>query len=189
MNLVANELPVLIDGDLRLRPPGPEDVAARYALGNTPEIQRMFGGDPKATRPMSQEQAQAWVDHHLNEPYAWMIEESGRLIGSVRLHTLNVMDRRASLAIGILDPERLGCGVGTRAMHLVVRHAFQTMELHRLSVRVVSYNTRAIAAYRKVGFVEEGREREAARVGETWHDDVLLGLLTSEYSANESRAI
>jgi hypothetical protein len=47
--------------------------------------------------------------------------------------------------------------------------------------RVLSSNARAIACYRKCGFVEEGREREAAFAGSTWQDDVM-GLLDREFS-------
>jgi RimJ/RimL family protein N-acetyltransferase len=54
--------------------------------------------------------------------------------------------------------------------------------LHRVSVRVVAYNERAIQAYKKCGFRIEGREREAALVDGVWHDDVIMGVLESEYA-------
>ena len=46
---------------------------------------------------------------------------------------------------------------------------------------VVAYNTRALRAYAKCGFVIEGREREAAFVDGQWHDDVLMGILEPEF--------
>ncbi len=54
-------------------------------------------------------------------------------------------------------------------------------ELHRISVRVVEYNARALRACQKCGFVIEGREREAALVDGAWYDDVMKGLLDREY--------
>ena len=45
---------------------------------------------------------------------------------------------------------------------------------------MLAYNTRAIACYARCGFVEEGREREAAYVDGTWHDDVVMGILDRE---------
>ncbi|MEO0381029.1 MAG: GNAT family protein, partial [Pseudomonadota bacterium] len=65
-------------------------------------------------------------------------------------------------------------------MRLLAAHAFETMGLHRLGCRVLDFNDRAIAAYEKVGFVVEGREREAALIGGTWHDDLILGLLAQD---------
>lgn len=173
--------PTLTDGPVSLRAPRAEDAGARFKLGNTPEIQHMFGADPAQCQPITKAQATSWLYAQEIEPLAWVIDYRKRLIGALRLHTLDHHDRRASLAIGILNPKLLGKGIGTRAMHLIVAHAFGALNLHRLTLRVVDYNARAIAAYQKVGFVIEGREREAARVGATWHDDIIMGLLADDY--------
>jgi RimJ/RimL family protein N-acetyltransferase len=74
-------------------------------------------------------------------------------------------------------PALLGKGLGTEATRLVLRHAFNDLGLHRVGLRVLAYNHRAIRSYEKCGFVIEGREREAALVDGAWHDDVLMGAL------------
>jgi RimJ/RimL family protein N-acetyltransferase len=117
-----------------------------------------------------------WVQAH---PCAWIIEHE-HLIGDIRLDNINDQDRRASLAIGIADPAALGQGLGTEAIGLVAAHAFGPMVLHRLTVRVLAFNERAIRAYQKCGFRVEGRERESACIDGAWHDDVIMGLLASE---------
>ena len=180
------KLPTLTDGVVVLRTPKPGDVAARLKLGNTPEIHHMFGADPATVRPLTADAAQAWVNAQMAEPYGWVIEVDGQLIGAGRLHSVDRLDHRASVALGILDPNRLGQGHGTRALHLLVGYAFDTLRLHRVDLRVLDYNTRAIAAYEKVGFVIEGRQREAARVGDRWHDDLLMGLLASDYHGDQA---
>lgn len=169
--------PVLQDANVALRDATPLDVPARFALGNTPEIQAMFGADPAAVRDITPEAAEAWVQSHIDDPHAWVIEVDGALIGGIRLYGINYSDKRAQLAIGIIDPAALGKGLGTQAMRLLAAHAFDTLGLHRLGCRVLDFNARAIAAYEKVGFVVEGREREAALIAGTWHDDLILGLL------------
>jgi RimJ/RimL family protein N-acetyltransferase len=45
------------------------------------------------------------------------------------------------------------------------------MALHRVSLRVVAYNVRAIRCYSACGFVGEGSEREAAYIGGNWRHD------------------
>ncbi len=169
--------PVLQSPRITLRDANPMDVPARFALGNTPEIQAMFGADPKAVRDITPEAAEAWVQSHIDDPHAWVIVADGKLIGGLRLHTVNYSDKRAQIAIGILDPDALGKGYGTEAMRLLAAHAFDTMGLHRLGCRVLDFNERAAAAYEKVGFLVEGRERESAYIGGHWHDDLILGLL------------
>jgi RimJ/RimL family protein N-acetyltransferase len=98
-------------------------------------------------------------------------------------------DRRANLAIGIKDSTQLGNNFGTEAIDLVLGWAFNSLKLHRVSVRVVEYNLRAIRAYQKCGFVVEGREREAAFVDGIWHDDVMMAVLDREYLEIERKGI
>jgi RimJ/RimL family protein N-acetyltransferase len=96
-------------------------------------------------------------------------------------------DRRASLAIGIEDTTQLGKGFGSESIALALGYAFNVLKLHRVSVRVVEYNLRAIRAYQKCGFVIEGRERQAAIVGGAWHDDVMMAILDREYLARQRK--
>lgn len=173
----------LTSGALCLRPPQDGDVAARLLIGNKPEIHRMFGGDPADFRELTPEGAEAWVESLKAQRHGWVIEQGGQLVGSVRLHALNPIDRRAALSIGILATDTLDKGVGTEAMRLVAQYAFGPLGLNRLSVRVLDFNQRAIAAYRKVGFQVEGREREAAFIAGQWHDDLMMGLLAREFEA------
>ena len=177
------EKPVLRSDRIILRDAVPADVAARLALGNHAEIQAMFGADPSQVRPLTPDAAEAWVATQRTEKHAWVIEAEGKLVGALRIHSINPADKRGNIAIGILDPQALGRGYGTEAMRLLLDHAFGALGLHRLSCRVLASNTRAIASYKKVGFVEEGRERESACIGASWEDDVIMGILASDLVA------
>ena len=173
-------LPLITGPNVELRPPMESDTETRFALGNDPEIHRMFGGSRAQLHPMTVERAERWVRRLMDHPFAWVIVCNG-LIGEIRLDRLDRTDRRASLAIGIVDPDALGRGYGTEAARLLLRYAFRDLSLHRVSVRVLAYNTRAIRSYEKCGFVLEGREREAAQVDGEWHDDVIMGVLDREF--------
>jgi RimJ/RimL family protein N-acetyltransferase len=130
---------------------------------------------------MTEEAAKRWVGRLLDNEYAWIIE-AGALIGHVRLDRVDLRDRRASLAIGIDDSTQLGRGLGSEAIALVLGYAFNVLKLHRISVRVVDYNLRAIRAYQKCGFIIEGRERESAFVDGIWYDDVMMAILDHEHA-------
>jgi len=43
------------------------------------------------------------------------------------------------------------------------------------------YNTRAIACFKKCGFVIEGNEREGALIENRWETDVIMSILDYEY--------
>ena len=175
------ELPTLTGKRVVLRPPRASDVAERMELGAHAEIVRMYGGSVARLGAMTEAAARRWVQDLVDHDYAWVIEADA-LIGLVRLDRVDLVDRRASLAIGIEDPARLGIGLGSEAIRLILDFAFQELKLHRISVRVIAYNERAIRAYLKCGFVVEGREREAACVDGEWHDDVMMGILEAEYT-------
>jgi RimJ/RimL family protein N-acetyltransferase len=51
----------------------------------------------------------------------------------------------------------------------------------RVNLRVLAFNSRAIRAYEKCGFVQEGVERESAFVNGRWHDDIMMSVLDHEF--------
>ena len=169
--------------------PSAEDVPARQALGFSAEIRRMYGADPATVPEMSPALAKAWFDALAEHPCAWVIRRDGRLVGQARLDDIDHADGRARLAIGLLSEEELGRGLGRAAVRLVLEHAFGVLGLNRVDLRVLAYNTRAIRCYAACGFVEEGRERQAARVAGEWHDDVIMGILRSEYLVDAGHVV
>jgi RimJ/RimL family protein N-acetyltransferase len=155
-------------------------VETRLELGRHKEIVEAYGGTFEPAAAFTRDAAEAAIRFIERHDRAWVID-AGRFIGHVRLHNVSEQDKRAALAIGIDDPSCLGKGFGTETVKLVLSYAFGS-GFHRISLRVLSGNARAIACYRKCGFVEEGREREAALVNGSWQDDVIMGLLDREFS-------
>ncbi|PTE17543.1 GNAT family N-acetyltransferase [Cereibacter changlensis JA139] len=184
---MANHVPELEGDRVRLRPFRRSDIAGRLALGRSPEIVRCFGGNADDLPPFSENEARQWVERNLAHPLCWAVEVDGRLLGEARLDGLNSHDRRARLAAGLYDVSQLGRGLGREAIGLVLSHAFGALALHRIDLRVLAFNERAIRCYRACGFIAEGCERESARIGEQWHDDIIMGLLAKEFCAGVAR--
>lgn len=108
--------------------------------------------------------------------------KNGRLVGHIGLHGTTVKDRCATLAV-LIGSEHQNRGYGTDAVQTIVRYAFVELGLHRVELGVSGFNERGIAAYRKAGFVEEGRRREAVYRSGAWYDDVLMGQLRTDWEA------
>lgn len=173
---------------LVLRAFRPEDAAARAELGQDAAIVRMFGGTPawSGVRPMTEAQGRSWyraVTSGGHPGANWAVDLDGRFIGTARLHDVREEDRKARYAIGVLDSSLHGIGIGREITARVLRYAFDDLHLHRVDLRVLAYNERAIRCYRACGFVEEGRERESAYVDGRWHDDVIMGVLRRDLPA------
>ncbi|MGH3428547.1 MAG: GNAT family N-acetyltransferase, partial [Mycobacteriales bacterium] len=59
-------------------------------------------------------------------------------------------------------------------------YALDTVGLHRLSLGVYDFNSRAQRVYEKCGFIPEGRRRDALRWEGEWHDEVLMSILSTD---------
>ena len=66
---------------------------------------------------------------------------------------------------------------------MLLRYGFGELGLHRIELSVTGYNLRAIATYRRAGFVEEGRRRSAIFRSGAWHDEVRMAILACEPTA------
>lgn len=104
---------------VRLRPASPDDAEARFSLGTDADISRMFGVSQSDVKPITRDAAEEWAQGQAQNPYAWMIELEQRLIGEIKLHSLNFQGRRASMAVAIYDPALLGKGLGSEAIRLL----------------------------------------------------------------------
>lgn len=182
---IVDERPVpnLSGAKVLLRPPQLSDIADRQRHGSNAEFVRMVGGDEQQVRSMSQDDAEQWYEDRASQPFTWIIEWQGRAIGHARLHQLDQANRRARYAIGIFDPTAWGLGLGTQATELVLGFAFNELHLHRVDLLVLAYNQRAIRAYLKAGFVQEGIEREGAWIAGRWESDIWMSILEQEYRA------
>ncbi len=180
-----DHVPVLYGERVTLRPPRPEDVNDRLRYGRDAEFILMCGGDPHHTPPLTRAVAEQWYSDLCAEPLAWVLEVDGRCIGVARLRE-QPADRRARYAIGIHDPSTWNLGLGTEATRLVLRYAFTSLGLHRVDLRVLDINHRAVACYRKCGFVVEGVERDGALVAGRWQSDVMMSILEDEWRRADS---
>jgi RimJ/RimL family protein N-acetyltransferase len=70
--------------------------------------------------------------------------------------------------------EARGTGLGTSLVACVLEHAAQVVEEVRLTV--VASNTAAVRLYARAGFEQYGLERRALKVGDQYHDELLMAL-------------
>ncbi|KAK0718596.1 acyl-CoA N-acyltransferase [Lasiosphaeria miniovina] len=75
-----------------------------------------------------------------------------------------------------------GQGYGAEAVDWGVDWAFRFGGLHRVTIKTVGYNARAQHLYARLGFVEEGRSREAHWHDRKWYDVVSYGMLEGEWA-------
>ena len=174
----VDHVPELVGDGVRLRELRDGDIARRASFGRSREIARGFGEDLDSDEPMTEHDAADELSRRFGPGPHWVIADQRDIfVGVVRLAPVDTVNRSARLGIGILDPARLGQGLGTEAIRLVLGWGFGHLDLHRVGLTVLADNSRAIAAYRRCGFSVEGRFRDTLFCDGAWHDDLSMAIL------------
>lgn len=93
--------------------------------------------------------------------------------------------RRARIGIQIAVPYQ-NLGYGREALNWALDWSFRFADLHRVEIGTASYNERAVALYRKMGFRLEGNMKEALFMDRKWHDLLSFGMLAREWETLRS---
>jgi RimJ/RimL family protein N-acetyltransferase len=177
-----------------LNPPDPplEDgvVALRgWRTSDAPDITRMFSDREalewtRAPAPYREGDARQWLASLPAQmrrgdalPLAVTDASDGGLLGSIELRMQ--AEGRAELGYVIAAWAR-GRGVGTRALRLLARWAFEVRGLARLEVLVQPGNEASQALAARVGFEREGVLRAHSLVRGERKDMVMMSLLRGE---------
>jgi RimJ/RimL family protein N-acetyltransferase len=104
-----------------------------------------------------------------------------RLVGFARLYWIEWSNAGGFVQLGIGDPNDRRHGYGIQVLRLLLRYAFDELNLFRLTAVIPEYNPVALHLFSKAGFVEEVRRRKALnRDGKRW-DLIHLGILHEEW--------
>ena len=109
-----------------------------------------------------------------------------QLAGSALLWGIDLHNRTAHLGLS-LRPSFRGQGLGTDIVRVLCQYGFQVRGLHRLQLETLADNTAMIHSAERAGFVLEGTLRNAAWVNGTFLDEVIFGLLATEWSQGQSK--
>lgn len=106
---------------------------------------------------------------------------TNRPVGMCKLSNIDYINKKCNCSLFIGDAECRGFGYGTEAMKLLVKFAFEDLNLNRVGLWVFDFNKRAIKSYKKCGMKVEGIMREGIYRNGKYHDVYLMGILKQEY--------
>lgn len=163
--------------EIVIRPVRPGDGKGINELRRMPGVFENILGIP-SEREARNEAGIAALDHATQHHFAAVTyNEQGEeiMIGYGSLTVASNPRRRHCGDIGLMvHRDYQGRGVGTKLMEALIDMADNWLMLVRLELDVFADNARAIALYKKFGFVEEGLKRaEAIRNGE-YVDSLLM---------------
>ncbi|SCT22783.1 GNAT family N-acetyltransferase [Staphylococcus caeli] len=171
---------MLVNENIKLRDAIDDDVKEYLKIPFNKELLEMYGSNMKPNTEKSLDKARLLVHEIKAAPYEWAIEYEGKFIGQVRL-TIDNENNKAKFAIGIFNSQNWNKGIGTKVSNAVLNFGFTELNLHRIYLKVLAYNKRAIKSYENVGFKIEGEEREGTFINGKYETDIHMSILKSEY--------
>jgi RimJ/RimL family protein N-acetyltransferase len=177
--------PIFTGEFVRLAAPQPEDGDQFARWSQDDEYMRLLDDDP--VRPMAPANFARFGTPNASDYYfhlRTLVDDT--LIGFVVLFNIKWSNQSAEMAIGIGVPEFRGKGYGGDALRLILNYAFNELNLHRVELTVIAYNTGAIRAYERAGFVREGVKRQAIQRSGQRFDLIGYGILRDEWLARST---
>ena len=173
---------------IRLRAAEREDIPQFLVWINDAEVLEFL----MRSLPMSRVEEENWFDRMMQSPPAEHVlvieaktEDGWKAIGNTGFMDFNWFDRNAEVGIMIGEKEYWNRGYGREVMKLMLRHGFNTLNLHRIWLRVFEHNLRGIRAYEHAGFVHEGRLRQDAFRNGKYCDLLVMSVLRTEWLDSE----
>jgi ribosomal-protein-serine acetyltransferase len=138
---------------------------------------------PDSTRSLLEESGRAWLaGTELPVAIAIKAKDGWQLAGTAGLR-INRHNQTGDAWYWI-DVAFEGRGLVSRAMTMLLDHAFGPLGLARVTVHTEAANQRSRALAARLGFTEEGLHRQAVVIGGQRRDDVVYGLLADEWRAH-----
>ncbi len=168
------------DDVISIGPILPDDIGRLYLWLN--DVEAAKSDTPYA--PLSAGVFNAWLESNRQSTseclFAIRKHTERALIGYILLRNVQPIHRSADLGVRIGCESNRGKGYGRRAVALLLAHAFDTLNLNRVSLTVRADNARAIAAYRAAGFRHEGILRQASYLDGAWVDMIAMAILRGD---------
>ena len=158
------------------------DIEWARNLHNSPDVLFMLT-DATFVNEMQQKK---WYEKLLSSytSQRLVIEHEDNSVGIVRLDDIDLINK--SICIGLdIDKNYRRKGHGYRSFELLIRYCFDELNMNRVWLFVASFNFKALGLYNKLGFIEEGRQRERLFRDGKYSDYIMMSILRSEYHSNE----
>ena len=168
---------------LKLRPIQQSDSAAIFEYRSDAVTNKYQGFIPKTIEEVNEFIAKNPVQY--NQPETWfqlvLIEKAScKVVGDLGIHFIGEDGQQCELGC-TLNKKYQGKGFATEAMKMTIDYLFNSHDKHRIIASVDPQNEPSIRLLERLNFRQEAHFRESLLIDDKWVDDVVFGLLKSEW--------
>ena len=177
-------LPILEGPRLRLRPLGDDDVPALFEIFGDEQVMRYWSSsalkDIAGARALLDDIRAHFAARTL---FQWGIArlQNDVIVGTTTIFQIDHEHRRGEIGFAI-GREHWGRGYASEAVTLLIRFAFEQLDLHRIEADPDPQNAASIKLLMKQGFKREGLLRERYFLNGKPQDAEYYGLLRREWT-------
>lgn len=179
-------IPTLFEGNLvKLTAFDPEKDAEILATWTRdPEYLHLFQLEP--ARPLSKSQVKKKIEADEKSDsnrFLFAIRQvaDDRMVGTTLLKWIEYSNGIAWLELGIGEPSDRGKGYGREALHLILRYAFDELNMHSLMIMLPEYNQSGRSLLESEGFCVEVKQRKALLRNGQRFDLLVMDLLAKAW--------
>jgi RimJ/RimL family protein N-acetyltransferase len=169
---------------IKLRPVETSDLPIMRRWFDDPETMAFWANPrPFVTERQFESELAGRFSRYDHAGYFIIIDPEGKPIGPIDYEGFDERNRSVEVGILIGEAEARGLGYGPDAVVTLLRYLFWDRNLHRVELTVLAWNERAVRAYRRIGFVQEGIHRDHKFVDGTYVDELHMSLLRAEFDS------
>lgn len=160
------------------------DAPALFAYRSDPAVARYQGWKPAvladagrfiaAQAQVAPDTIGAWWQRAIR------LRDTGELIGDLGLHFTDADTVELGISVA---PARQHQGYAHEALELALDFVFGGLRKHRVTASVDPRNLACVRLLEGLGLRREAHFRESLRDGDGWADDIVFGMLASEWLA------
>lgn len=172
--------------EIDLRPFGPKDFSRLIGWVKSPEFLLQWAG-PIFSFPLDEPQLERYLEKSRGDRPGRKIAKAvnintNEVVGHVELDEIDLRNKSGRLCrVLVGEPSFRGKGIGVQMTRKLLEVGFDQLGLHRIDLVVFDFNAAAIRCYERVGFVKEGRLRDARRIGSEYWSLDQMSILEHEW--------
>jgi diamine N-acetyltransferase len=167
----------LKDNNIELRALESSDLNWLFAVENNPDFWEVSNTiQPFSRTILSQYISNAHQDIFTVKQLRLVITHKEISVGLIDIFDFDPKNHRAGIGILVL-PKFQSKGFATSALQLVIKYAFDYLQLHQIYANILSDNAQSIELFQKLGFEIVGNKEEWIFHNGNYKDELLLQLI------------
>jgi RimJ/RimL family protein N-acetyltransferase len=177
---------------LLLRPFVSDDLDSLYAIHSRADVARYLYWQPR-----TRDEVQAALEKKIRGTavqtdgdslsFAVVLKESSELVGDCVLLLVSREHRQGEIGF-VFHPDHHGRGYATEAARLLLRLAFEELELRRVVGRLEARNAASVRVLERLGMRREAHFVENEFVKGEWQSELVYAILWREWESGSSWA-